>query len=228
MISGTSRAEFIRSNTTKCFPGTMPLLKSYPDHVAQDGYLATICLGLLRKWIVCTRIHFVSTWILRRNFNRFVTKQIEPLKQKPTHFLFVLNASKSGDGKVYLGSYQQPANHWTTCHVDTHALIVTYCDSLAWPSLVTLLKRIGKLIQATHNEEVSLYLFVFVYVHDPSSTGPHGHQCLSSCGHLYPLQRCGSICDVVVMVVAAIECLANDFFHQLTKKMDHTPVFYFS
>jgi hypothetical protein len=30
------------------------------------------------------------------------------------------------------------------------------------------------------------------------------------------------------MVVAAIECLANDFFHQLTKKMDHTPVFYFS
>ena len=156
-----------------------------------------------------------------RDIDRFVTKRIEPLKQKPTNFLFVFNVGKSGDGNVYLGSDQQPGNHWTACHVDTRKRVVTYCDSLAWPSPINLLEKIGKFIQATHNEEVSLYSFM--YAHDPSSKGPHGHRCLSSCAPLYPLQRCGSVCGVVVMIVAAIACLAIDFFRQLTKKMDHGP-----
>ena len=156
MISRTSRV-FIRSDTTKCFPGTMPQLKSYPDYVAPDGYPATICLGSLRKWIVCKKRHFVSTLILRGT-SIALLKRIEPLKQKPTNFLFVFNVGKSGDGNVHLGSDQQ-----------------------------------------------------------------HGHRCLSSCAPLYLLQRCGSVCGVVVMIVAAIACLAIDFFRQLTKKMDHGP-----
>ena len=155
-----------------------------------------------------------------RDIDHFVKKQTDSLRQKPTQFLFILNVRRSADGNVYLGSYEQPGNHWTVCHVDTRERIVTYCDSLAWSSPINLLDRIGKFIQVTYSEEVSLY--TFVYAHDPSS-GSHGHRCLSSCSPLYPLQRCGNVCGVVAMIVAAIACLATDFFRELTKKVDHAP-----
>ena len=155
-----------------------------------------------------------------RDIEDFVRKNIAPLRQKPTQFLFILNVGRSGHGNVYLGSDGQPGNHWTLCHVDTQYRTVTYCDSLAWSSPINLLDRIGKFIQATCNEEVSLYKFM--YAHDPHSES-NGHRCLSSCSPLYPLQRCGNVCGVVVMVVAAIACLAIDFFRRLTKKMDQTP-----
>ena len=147
-----------------------------------------------------------------------VRKKIESLRQKPTQFLFILNVSRSAHGNVYLGSYKQPGNNWTVCHVNTREHTVTYYDSLAWSSPIDLLNRIGKFIRIAYNEEVSLY--TFVYAHDPSS-GSQGHRCLSSCSPLYPLQQCGNICAVVIMIVAAIACLAPDFFRELTKKVHH-------
>ena len=172
-------------------------------------------INSMQEETFCIYLNFI------RETDRFVTKRIQPLQQKPTKFLFLINVGKSRDGNVHFGSNQQPGNHWTTCHVDTRERVVTYCDSLAWPSPVNLLERIGEFIQTTHNEAVSLYSFV--YAHDPSSTGPQGHQCLSSCASLYPLQRCGNVCGVVVIIVAAIACLANDLFRQLTKKIDNAP-----
>lgn len=145
---------------------------------------------------------------------------MKPLKRKPTKFLFLLNVGRSVDGNVYLGSNKQTGNHWTTCHVDTRERSVTYCDSLGWSSPIGLLEKIDKFIETTQKEEVSLYSFI--YAHDPSSTSK-GHQCLSSCSPLYPLQRCSNVCGVVVMIVAAIACLATDFFRELTKKMDRAP-----
>jgi hypothetical protein len=191
------------------------------------------------RWLSCDHMSWITkklngmqteTHCIYLNFtgdtDQSVRKKIESLRQKSTQFLFILNVSRSAHGNVYLGSYEQPGNHWTVCHVDTRERTVTYCDSLAWPSPIDLLNRIGKFIRIAYNEEVSLYMFV--YAHDPS-LGSQGHWCLSSCSPLYPLQQCGNVCGVVVMIVAAIACLAPDFVRELTKKcIMHQSVQFFS
>ena len=150
-----------------------------------------------------------------RNIDHFITRPITQLEGKPSKFLFVLNVGKDGNGSVYLGSDAQSGNHWTTCDVDMDKRIITYCDSPC-PCPIDLLDWIGQYIQGTHNEQVLAYSFVYAY--DPSSVASNGHLCGSLCASLYPLQRCGNVCGVVVLVVSAIACLANPFFSELATK----------
>ena len=60
------------------------------------------------------------------------------------------------------------------------------------------------------------------HCHDPD---PHsnGLQCTANCSSSYPLQRCGDICGIVVIVVATILKYNRELFCQLTSKSVDLP-----
>lgn len=60
--------------------------------------------------------------------------------------------------------------------------------------------------------------YTIVSCHDPSSTASGAHCCSGTCANFYPLQTCGSICGVVVMVMAAIACHNPVYFSYLSTR----------
>jgi hypothetical protein len=171
-------------------------------------------LNKAQEEIVCVYMNFVT------DINRFIARRITPRQQKPSIYIFVLNVGKDQlDGSVYLGSDAQPGNHWTICHVDMHKKVITYGDSLAWPSPKHLLGKIERYVRGTHTMYEEIFSYSFVYAHEPSSVGPNGRLSDSLCVSLYPLQRCASVCGVVVLVMAATACLAPGFFSELTERI---------
>lgn len=99
---------------------------------------------------------------------------------------------------------------------------IVYGDSLAWPSPDGLLNKVDGFIKAvSHDDDVSNYFFSMC--HDPVNTCPRtgSHRCGDSCAKFYPLQQCGSICGVVVLVVSAIACHNLDFFHHISTVHNH-------
>ena len=103
------------------------------------------------------------------------------------------------------------------CHVDTFHKKITYGDSLAWYYPNSLFEKANMYIQAiSPSDDVANY--TIVTCHNPASTSSGGHCCGETCAILYPLQTCGSICGVAVMVMAAIACQNPAYFSYLLAK----------
>ena len=85
--------------------------------------------------------------------------------------------------------------------------------TLAWPAPDGLLNKVDGFIKPVSND-VSNYSVC----HDPANTCPRtgSHRCGDSCAQFYPLQQCGSICGVVVLIVSAITCYNLDFVHHIS------------
>jgi hypothetical protein len=82
---------------------------------------------------------------------------------------------------------------------------IIYGDSMAWNYPKSLLEKANMYIKATSpSDDVANY--TVVTCHDPYSTARGAHFCSDTCATFYPLQTWGSICGVVVMVMAAIAC----------------------
>ena len=135
----------------------------------------------------------------------------------PSKVLFSISVGRSPTGETYFGSDRTPGCHWTMCHVDTFQKKITNGDSLAWYYPNSLIEKANMYIKAiSPSDDVANY--TIVTCHDPSATSSGGHCCGETCAILYPLQTCGSICGVVVMVMAAIACQNPAYFSHLLAK----------
>ena len=139
---------------------------------------------------------------------------LEEGKQKPTTLVFIFNVERSEDG-VTLRDESQSGSHFTLCHVNTLTNTVLYADSLGWHIPKELQETVTFYYQCIYGH--SMPDFDVVYCHEPSSLSEENvHRCCQQCVTYYPLQRCQTICGVVVIILASIACLDNNLFLFLT------------
>ena len=135
----------------------------------------------------------------------------------PSKILFSINVGVSGTGDTYFGTDHKPGCHWTMCYIDTIQKKIIYGDSMAWNYPKSLPEKANMYIKAiSPNDDVANY--TIVTCHDPSSTASGTHCCNENCANFYPFQTCGSICGVVVMVMAAIACHNPAYFCYLSTR----------
>ena len=135
----------------------------------------------------------------------------------PSKVLFSINVGLSATGDTYFGTDRTPGCHWTMCHIDTIQKKIIYGDSIAWNYPKSLLEKANMYIKAiSPSDDVANY--TNLTCHDPSSTALGAHCCSETCANFYPLQTCGSICGVVVMVMAAIACHNPAYFSHLSTR----------
>ena len=141
----------------------------------------------------------------------------------PKKICFLINVGKNLNGSTYFGNYGKPGNHWSLCFVDTVEQAITYGDSLGWPAPANLFEQLQGYIRAV-SSTTSVQEYTFSICHNPkskcSTTGQH--KCNLTCAENYPLQKCGSICGVVVMVMAAISSQNIEYFKHLTAVLQPT------
>lgn len=173
--------------------------------------LAMLCLY---RWVSSDHI----CWLMRtlnnlQNNTSFVYlnnelhKNHKTHKNTPSNFSFAINVGKNQRGNTYFGTYGHPGNHWSMCHVNVSERKIIYCDSLGWPAPSDILSRLDKYIK-TVNNNASVEEYTLVFAHDPKSKSPvtGAHKCNKTCAQNYPLQTCGNICGIVVLVVSTIAC----------------------
>ena len=93
---------------------------------------------------------------------------------------------------------------------------IIYCDSLKWPAPSDILSRLNK-YKKTVNKNASVEEYSLVFAHDPKNKSPvtGAHKCNKTCSQNYPLQTCGNICGIVVLVVSEIACFNTQYFKDL-------------
>ena len=137
----------------------------------------------------------------------------------PSKVVFSINVGLSPTGDTYFGTDRTPGCHWTMCHIDTIQKKITYGDSMAWNYPKSLIEKTNMYIKAiSPSDDVANY--TIVTCHDPSFTASGAHCCGKTCANFYPLQTCGSICGVVVMIMAAIACNNPAYFSHLSTRHD--------
>ena len=138
-------------------------------------------------------------------------------KNIPSNFSFAINVGKDQRGNTYFGTFGRPGNHWSMCYLNISEKKAIYCDSLGWPAPADILSKLDNYVK-TVNSDVCVKEYTLVFVHDPKSknsiTG--AHKCNKTCAQNYPLQTCGNICGIVVLVVSAIACFNKQYFKDLT------------
>ena len=187
--------------------------------------LAMLCVD---RWVSCDHICWLMANLNKAQDKTFfaylngISKSPQHLRRfkqpiKPSNFCFCINVGKDQAGRTFVANDTNPGNHWSLCHIDTTTKKIVYGDSLGWAMPDNLLSKVDEYIKvASTNSTVGEYTVTIL--HDPNGKCPTRgvHKCNNNCAQQYPLQTCGSICGIVVMVIAAIACYNSKLFEDIT------------
>ena len=80
-----------------------------------------------------------------------------------------------------------------------------YCDTLGWAVPTDLTSTVNNILEALSSKlpfAIKPVQGRFL-AHKPQSMGHGSHQCTNTCFQNIPLQKCGKVCDVIVIIVMA-------------------------
>ena len=121
---------------------------------------------------------------------------------------FIVNVGRNGT-KTFVAKPGKQGCHWTVMYIDVTTNKWLYCDTLAWAPPDDLTANVNALMNILI-PELSLPTkpvqgrFV---AHRPESMKAGAHHCSKSCFRNIPLQKCGNVCGVIALIVAAISCM---------------------
>ena len=149
---------------------------------------------------------------------RYVARNIDR-ENRPSYLCFIINVGKNDNGDVHIGTDQMQGCHWTICVFHSTTGEAVYGDSAGWDIPTQAIDIIKSFIDMTF--EIQWVPNVRL-CHDPI-THSQGLRCSSNCSLSYPLQKCGNICGVVVIIVACISVHNIDLFHKMTSRTCSLP-----
>lgn len=161
------------------------------------------------------------------NIDRYVARRIDP-NCLPKYLLFVTNVGAYGDGRTFCGSDAKPGCHWTIAFYNHENRTVSYGDSLGWAMPGDLQGKIAHFADKVFGSSSDPIRVIMC--HDPTVHRHGVRECGESCSKRYPFQRCGKVCGVVVLVMAAIACHDLKFWLDITanQRANDTPMWYLS
>ena len=137
---------------------------------------------------------------------------VQKLGKGVKNLSFIINVGLHRNG-TFVATPSKPGCHWTMLYVDLTKNTWHYCDTLGWAQPNNLGSSINPIIKL-FMDELSLprkpIQGRFV-AHKPGGRRTGGHSCTESCYRNIPVQRCGSICGVAAIVMAAVSCNTPGF-----------------
>lgn len=122
--------------------------------------------------------------------------------------VFIINVA-GGNKKTDVATPNKPGCHWSLLYIDAVENKWFYCDTLAWPPPTNINTTVNAILNVSAKE-----FFVFrkpaqgrFIAHKPEGNQHGSHQCTNGCFKNVPLQSCGSVCGVIVVVMGAISSL---------------------
>lgn len=122
--------------------------------------------------------------------------------------VFIINVA-GGNKKTDVATPNKPGCHWSLLYIDAVENKWFYCDTLAWPPPTNINTTVNAILNVSAME-----FFVFrkpaqgrFIAHKPEGNQRGSHQCTNGCFKNVPLQSCGSVCGVIVVVMEAISSL---------------------
>ena len=112
--------------------------------------------------------------------------------------------------ETFVATPKKPEFHWTLLYVDTTQNKSFYCDTLGWAVPTDLTSTVNNILEALSSKlpfAIKPVQGRFL-AHKPQSMGHGSHQCTNTCFQNIPLQKCGNVCGVIVIVMAAISCIS--------------------
>ena len=214
-----------------------PNLQDIPGYGLKPGVLAQLCntreiTGDLVSFLISllnstqSSVHCIIANDVR-NIGRYVARRIDP-NCLPKYLLFITNVGSYGDGRTFCGSDAKPGCHWTIAFYSHDNRTLSYGDSLGWAMPEDLRGKIDNFadkVFGCNRDPIRVVL-----CHDPKVHRHGVRECGESCSKRYPFQRCGKVCGVVVLVMAAIACHDLKFWLDITtnQRPNDTPLWYLS
>ena len=137
-----------------------------------------------------------------RNESHFYGKQLR-------FITFIINVG-GNIKETFVATPKKPGLHWTLLYVDTTQNKWFYCDTLGWAVPTDLTSTVNDILEVLSSElpfSIKPVQERFL-AHKPQSMGHGSHQCTNTCFQNIPLQKCGNVCGVIVIVMAAISCIS--------------------
>ena len=121
---------------------------------------------------------------------------------------FVINVA-GGIKKTDAAIPNKSGRHWSLLYIDAVENKWFYCDTLAWPSPTNINTTVNAILNVLAMEFPVLRKPAqgWFIAHKPEGNQRGYHQCTNGCFKNVPLQSCGSVCGVVVVVMRAISSL---------------------
>ena len=155
-----------------------------------------------------------------RNIDRYINANIDS-ENPPDSLALIVNIGTNKNGTLCADDLKE-GSHWAIALYEYKEARITYCDSLGWRIPAELISKIKQFSEKLyHTQEVSV-----VYCHDPQSHRQGIRKCGAQCKVNYPLQSCGSVCGVVVLIIAVIICFKKDYFTHLTNVSEESHYVY--
>ena len=122
--------------------------------------------------------------------------------------VFIINVA-GGIKKTDVATPNKPGRHWSLLYIDAVENKWFYCDTLAWPPPTNINTTVNAILNV-----LAMEFPVFrrpaqgrFIAHKPEGNQRGSHQCTNGCFKNVPLQSCGSVCGVIVVVMGAISSL---------------------
>ena len=122
--------------------------------------------------------------------------------------VFIFNVA-GGIKKTDVATPNKPGRHWSLLYIDAVENKWFYCDTLAWPPPTNINTTVNAILNVLAMEfpvfrKPAQGRFI---AHKPEGNQRGSHQCTNGCFKNVPLQSCGSVCGVIVVVMGAISSL---------------------
>ena len=125
---------------------------------------------------------------------------------------FILKRNRTYIGELEVnGKCIRNCCHYSLAVVDIEEKEFTYCDSLGWEIPEGLLEKVNSLLRMISKTEINV--ITSCYVNTSTSVGKH--VCQTGCSKFFPLQTCGNVCGVAVIVVSVIAAYEYEEFKRL-------------
>ena len=143
-------------------------------------------------------------------FNDEKLRKESQLYGKQLRFItFIINVG-GNIKETFVTTPMKPGLHWTLFYVDTTQNKWFYCDTLGWAVPTDLTSTVNDILEALSSElpfAIKPVQGRFLAL-KPQSMGHGSHQCTNTCFQNIPLQKCGNVCGVIIIVMAAISCIS--------------------
>ena len=152
--------------------------------------------------------------------------QLKKCAKKTVRFFTFVICVGGNISETFLGTPYHPGCHWSLLYVDTVTNEWFYCDSLGWAPPKELKNLVDKVISAFSNLiQLPIRPVQGRFIaHMPSNTSHGVHGCSALCLRNIPLQKCGNICGVVAIILAAISCIDKPLWSNSFLKRNACPL----
>ena len=152
--------------------------------------------------------------------------QLKKCAKKTVRFFTFVICVGGNISETFLGTPYHPGCHWSLLYVDTVTNEWFYCDSLGWAPPKELKNLVDKVISAFSDLiQLPIRPVQGRFIAHMSSNTSHGvHGCSALCLRDIPLQKCGNICGVVAIILAAISCIDKPLWSNSFLKRNACPL----